>query len=86
MHDHTCQYNNTGEQSVSTVPACIKILPCPSFLDDHNPCIVGKYGEAMEDVHQTDGHNMTAINLSPMEASSSDSTINSTRSRTQQSK
>ena len=38
----------------------------------------------MEAVHQTDGKTMTTINLSPTEASSSDSTVMSTRSRTQQ--
>ena len=35
----------------------------------------------MEAVHQTDGQNMTTINLSVMEASSSDSTIISTRTQ-----
>ena len=57
----------------------LKAYPHLSFLDDHSPCIIGKYGEAMKD-----GQNMTAINLSPTEASSSDSTVIRTRSRTQQ--
>ena len=55
-----------GEQRVITVPACIKSLPHPSFLDDHSPCIIGKYGEAMEDVHQTDGQTMTSINITAL--------------------
>ena len=84
MHDHTHQYNNMGEQRVSTITACIKSLSHPSFLDEHSPCIIGKYGKAMEVAHQTDSQNMTDINLCPMEASSSDSTVISTRSRTQQ--
>ena len=43
-----------GEQGISTVPACIKSISHPSLLDDHSSCIFGKYGEAMEAVHQTD--------------------------------
>ena len=40
----------------------------------------------MEAVHQTDDQNMSASNLSPMEAFSSDSAIISTWNRTQQPK
>ena len=62
MHDHTHQHN-TGEQRISTVPACIKSIPNPSLLDDHSSCIIWKYGEAMEAVHQTDDQNTSTINL-----------------------
>ena len=84
-YHHHHQYDNMEEQRISTVPACSKSLPHTSFLDDHSSCIVGKYGEAMEVVHQIDGQNMSTINLSPTEAFSSDSTVISTWSRTQQS-
>ena len=67
MYDCTHQYNNTGEQRISTVPACIKSLPHMSFVDNHSSCIIGKYGEAMEAVQQTDGQNTTTIDLSPTE-------------------
>ena len=77
MHDHPHQYN-MKEQRISTVLACIKSLPYPSLLDDHSSCIIGKYGEAIEAVHQTDDQNMSTINLSPMEPFISDSTIIST--------
>ena len=86
MHDCTHQYNNMREQRISTVPACVKSVSHMSFLDDHSSSIIGKYGEAVEAVHQTDGQNMAAINLSPTEAFSSNSTVFSTRSRTQQCK
>ena len=82
MHDHT-HWCHTGEQRISTVPACIKSIPHLSLLDDHSSCITGKYGEAMEAVHQTDDQNTSTINLSPTEAFSSDSAIISTWSRTQ---
>ena len=72
------------EQRISIVPASIKSLPHTSFLDNHSLCILGKYGEAMETVHQTDEQSMTTIDLSPTEASSSDSIVIITRSRTQQ--
>ena len=84
MHDCTHQYN-MGEQRVSTVPACIKSLPHLSPLDDHSPCIIEKYGEAMEAVHQTYSQNTSASHLSPMEAFNTNSTVISNRSRTQQS-
>ena len=80
MSDCTHKYN-MGEQRISAAPVCIKSLLHISFLDNHSSCIIGKYGEAMETVHQTDGQNTTTINLSPTEASSSDSTVISTRSR-----
>ena len=70
------------EQRISTVPASIKSLPHTSFLDNHSSCIIGKYGEGMEAVHQTDGQNTITIELFSTEASSSDSTVISTRSRT----
>ena len=44
----------------------------------HSSCIIGKYGETMEAVHQTDDQNMSTINLSPAEAFSSNSIIIST--------
>ena len=84
MHDCSHQYNNMGEQGISIVPASIKSLPHTSFLDNHSSYIIVKPGEAMENVHETDGQNTTIIDLSPMEASSSDSIFISTRSRTQQ--
>ena len=84
MHNHTHQCNNTGEQRISTVPASIKSLPHMSFLDNHSSCIVGKYGEAMEAVHQTYGQNMTAIELFPMEAFSLNSPVLNIGDRTQQ--
>ena len=74
MHDHTHQYH-MGEQRISTVPACIKSIPHSLLLVDHSLCIIGKHGEAMEAVHQTDDQNMSPINLSPTEAFSSDSAI-----------
>ena len=77
MHDCTHQYN-TGEQRISTVPACIKSIPHPSLLDDNSSCIIGKYGEALKAVHQVDDQNTSTFNLSLMEAFSSDSTIVST--------
>ena len=83
MHDHTCQYNNMGDQRISIVPASIKSLSLMSFLDNHSSVIIGKPGEAMEYVHKMDGQNTTTIDLFPMEASSSDSIVISTRSRTQ---
>ena len=55
MYDHTHQYNNTGAQRISTVPASIKSLPHMSFLDNHSACLIGKYGETMKTVHQADG-------------------------------
>ena len=74
MHDQTCQYH-MGEQRISTVPACIENICHASLLDDHSSLIIGKHGEAVEAVHQTDDQNMSTINISPMEAFSSDSTI-----------
>ena len=82
MCDQTHQYNNMTEQRITIVPASIKSLPNSPFLDKHSSCIIGKYGEAMETVHQTDGQNATSIDLSPTGASSSDSTVINTRSRT----
>ena len=38
----------------------------------------------MEVVHQTDGQNMTGIELFPMEAFSTNSPVTNTRGRTQQ--
>ena len=82
MHDHTHQYN-MGEQRISTVPTSNKSIPHSSLLNDHSSCSTGKYGKAMEAVHQIDNLNMSTINLSPMEAFSSDSAIISSWSRTQ---
>ena len=84
MHECTHQYHNTGEQRISIVPASIKSLPHTSSLNNHSSCVIGKYGEAMETIHQTDGQNMTTIDFSPTEASSSNSIVISTRGRTQQ--
>ena len=71
--------NTTQENRESgTVPACIKCIPHSTLLGDHSSCIIGKYGEAMEAVHQTDDQNVSPINLSPTEAFSSNSTIIST--------
>ena len=67
-----------GEQRISIVPACIKSIPHSLLLDDHSPCIIGKYGEAMEAVHQTDDQNTSTIKLSPIEPFSSNSAIIST--------
>ena len=84
MHDCTHQYNNTEEQRISIVPANIKSLPHTSFLDNHSSCIIGKYGEAMETVHQTDRQKITTIEFIPMEAFSSNAPVLNTRCRTQQ--
>ena len=63
MHDHNCQYNNTGEQRIRTVAASIKSLPNMSFMDHHRSYIIGKSREAMGDVYKADGQNMTTIEL-----------------------
>ena len=84
MCDHTHQYNNMGEQRISTVPTRIESLPHTSFLENHSSCIIEKSGEAIENVHKTDRQNTATIDLSPTETSSSDAIVISTRSRTQQ--
>ena len=65
MHDQPHQYNNMGEQRISTIPASIKILPHTSLLDNHSSCIIEKYGDAMEVVHQRDGQDTTVTELFP---------------------
>ena len=40
---------------MSTIPTSIESLPHTSFLDHHSSCIFGKFREAMENVHLTDG-------------------------------
>ena len=50
-HDHTHQYNNTGESGVSITPTSIQSLPHMSFLDHHTSCIIGKSREATENAH-----------------------------------
>ena len=49
----------------------LKAHPLMSFLGNHSSCNIGKYGEAMETVHQTDGQNMSTIELFSTEAFSS---------------
>ena len=54
------QYDNMGKQIICSVPASIKSVSHMSFLDNHSSCIIG---ESMENVHKTDGQNMTTIEL-----------------------
>ena len=84
MHDHTHQYNDMGEQRISTVPASIKSLHHMSFLDHQSSCIIGKSREAMKNVHMADGQNTTTIELFPTETFSSNSFVLHTESRPQQ--
>ena len=74
MHDYTHQYY-MGKQRISIVPACIKCIAQTPLMDDHSTCIIRKYGEAMEVVHQTNDKNMSTITLSPMETCSYNLTI-----------
>ena len=70
MHDCTSQYH-TGKQRISIVPVCAKSIHHTSLLDTHSTCIVSKYGETMEVVHQTNDKNMSTITLSTTETISS---------------
>ena len=63
MHDCTHQYH-MRKQRINTVPTCTKSIPHSSLLDDHSSCIIRKYGEAIEVVHQKDDKNTSTINLS----------------------
>ena len=77
--------NTTTQENRESVLFQPVLIAYPtSFLDNHSSYIIGKYGEAMEAVHQTDGQNTTTIKLFPTEAFSSNSPVLNTRSRTQQ--
>ena len=55
--------SHTEVLGVCIIPASIESLPHPPFLDHHSSHIIGKSGEATENVYYTDGKNTTTTEL-----------------------